>query len=462
MEILRSQYLDDGLTLVEIAERHDRSSWWVKDRLRPRWRHVSPSHPAQLQPPHPTELNTIKRMYVDERATLADIAASLGRAPESISAQLKAAGIRVSPGGARRLDVDEHWIVDQYVSHWRSINSIRTELAISPDVVKRVLKEHGIAIRSRSESLVRINDATELRRLVVDQHLAHAQIAARLNVSPKTVSDAVRRFDIPARQLTGTELDISTSELQEHLGAGLSNEEIAELHDVATWAVTRRLRSEKLRRPKTKQFLKPAPAADDLRTMYLDGRATLADIAARYEVPHTTVGRWLDHYGIERRPHRYTYNPDVHDLDTEWLRRLYVDDEWTSVEIADLLGVTSRTILNHLHQHGIALRPSGARRPSTARPVLERLYDDTAVTKLLKRHRIPVVPHPGPLRERFPEPAPLTASLVRALYEGIGLSISQITLLTGHHDNSIRSVLQKNGIVTRASTEPAPWTRRTQ
>ena len=174
------------------------------------------------------------------------------------------------------------------------------------------------------------------------------------------------------------------------------------------------------------------------------------------------MSRWLAHYGIERRPHPYTHNPDAQDLDTEQLRKLYVDDEWTSVEIADLLGVTSRTILNHLHQHGIPLRPSGARRPPTAGPVLERLYDDPAVTKILKRHRIPIAPTPGSLRERFPEPAPLDAALLKSLYEDIGLSISQITLITGHHDNAVRRILQTNGIATRSSTEVSPWTSRTR
>ena len=161
VESMRSQYLDEGLTLVEIADRHDRSSWWVKDRLTRSGVTLRKRTLRRSTKPTAAELKLIKRKYLNDRATLAEIATDIGRSPEWVSTHLRAAGVQVSSGGARRLAVDEDWIVEQYVNHWRSLNSIRSELGVSPDVVKRILTERDIPIRSRAQSLVLINDADE-------------------------------------------------------------------------------------------------------------------------------------------------------------------------------------------------------------------------------------------------------------------------------------------------------------
>ncbi len=60
-------------------------------------------------------MQSMIRLYVDDRATVVDIASRLAQSSEWVSAQLRGAGIAVSAGGARRIDVDEDWIEDQYV-----------------------------------------------------------------------------------------------------------------------------------------------------------------------------------------------------------------------------------------------------------------------------------------------------------------------------------------------------------
>lgn len=455
-----SLYVDEQLPVAEIARRFDRSSWWVKDRLT---RTGVATRSTKIRPtsePSAEQLQSIIQSYVDDRHTIVDIATRIGRSPQWVSAQLRGAGVDVAPGGARRMDVDAGWIAEQYVDHRRSLNSISIELGISADVIKRVLDERNIARRSRSESLTRITDSDELRRLYVDERLTQTEIAQRLAMSSTGVANALHRHGIPIRR-PGSELSIGADELRRHVVDGLTNEQIAERHGVATWAVTRRLRRNKIRRPHpTPYYTRPSPPVSELRSMYIDDGASLADIATHYGVPHPTVGRWLDNHGIERRTGRYTPNPGKHPLDTDMLRELYIDEEWTSTEIAEHVGVTSRVVLDHLHRHGIPTRPSGAKRPGRLEPLLRRLYNDTTITEFLARHNVPIEPTPGPLRTRFPNPTPLSAELVAGLYSNIGLSVSQISLLTGHHDNAIRVALQQAGTQTRSGHSRAPWTQR--
>lgn len=398
------------------------------------------------------------RLYVDENRTTTEIAERVGRTRWWVSTRLEAAGVQLKPGGARRLDVDEHRIIEQYVGQRRSMNSIGAELDVGLSVVERVLEDHQVVIRDRAASIARI-DGDELRRLYVDEQMPTGEIAARLAMSTSGVGSALHRHNIPIRK-KGAPLTITRNELQQHLDDGLTNAEIAALHDVATYAVTLRLRSEKMRRPPaTLPSTKPTPPRNILRDLYVDQALTLADIAVRFGVPHATVRRWLDKNGIERRPRAYTINAEPgHELDHEMIRDLYVNEEWTAAEIGRDVGVTKKIILDHLHRHGVPLRPSGAKRPGTDRALLDRLYADPDVVQLLQDKSVPIVSTPGRLRRRFPNPAPLTADLVTCLYTDVGLSVSQISLVTGHFDLGVRAALQQAGVAARDGSERAPWT----
>lgn len=456
---LRRLYVDVQLSLGEIGQRFGHSADWARIRL-VRAGVTIRTTTFTLAKVSPALIEEMTRLYVDAGRTTKEIAEHVGRTRQWVSTHLEAAGVQLKPGGARRLVVDEAHIVEQYLRRRRSMNAIATDLNIGPTVVRRVLEAHDIAIRDRGASLT-IIDVDELRRLYLDEELPTGEIATRLGMSSSGVGAALHRYNIPIRQ-RGVALTISRDELQQHLDDGLTNTEIAAQHDVATQAVTLRLRTEQMRRhPKTPTWTKPTPPKLTLRDLYVDQELSLADIAVRYGVPHATVRRWLHKNGIERRPHAYTPNPQPgHDLDHETIRALYIDEEWTAAEIGRHIGVTKKIILDHLHQHGVALRPSGAKRPATDRALLDRLYADPNVCRLLRDHQIPLISTPGRLRRRFPNPAPLTALLVTGLYNNIGLSVSQISLVTGHFDPAVRTALQQAGVAARDGAGRAPWTVR--
>jgi predicted DNA-binding protein YlxM (UPF0122 family) len=303
---------------------------------------------------------------------------------------------------------------------------------VSDAVVRRVLVATGIPIRDRNGS-PKIH-CDELRRLYIEDGLSTPAIAERLSVTATGVSAALRRCEIPVRPI-GTELTIPTEQLHHDMDQGLRDAEIAEVYGVATWAVRRRLRSEGIRRPHAKpDYTRPSPPVDELVRMYVDEEAGLAEIASQHQVPHGTVRRWLDNAGIERRstPRRASVGRQV-ELTAE--------------------------LLTELHGFGIPVRPPGPRREPRP-PTLERLYNDPDISNVLNRRRVPVVRTPGPLRTRFPDPAPLTARLVSDLYLDVGLSAAKISLITGHTETAVRVALQQAGIAARDESTRSPWSRR--
>ncbi|MGH3280264.1 MAG: hypothetical protein ACRDNW_14160 [Trebonia sp.] len=104
-------------------------------------------------------------------------------------------------------------------------------------------------------------------------------------------------------------------------------------------------------------------------------------------------------------------------------------------------------------------RPSAARGPSEAE-LLTALYADREVRRVLDKHGIPVVTLAGPAWKRFPAPQPLTADLVSDLYEGCGLGLHHIELLTGRPAAAAGAVLRAKGIRLRAVGGTSPFTRR--
>lgn len=92
--------------------------------------------------------------------------------------------------------------------------------------------------------------------------------------------------------------------------------------------------------------------------------------------------------------------------------------------------------------------------------LLAALYGAPEVRQVLDRHGVPVVTPAGPAWRRFPAPQPLTAGLVADLYEGCGLSLHHIELLTGRPAAAAGAVLRASGIKLRLPGGRSPFTDR--
>lgn len=108
---------------------------------------------------------------------------------------------------------------------------------------------------------------------------------------------------------------------------------------------------------------------------YASGKS-LASIAAQYGVAKQTVARVIDPMPVARRNGSQRIEIDPH-----WLRRRYLDDKRTIVELAEEVGV-SRTLINRrLNEARIPTRPRG----SASRADAIRTHDCAAGSELLTR-----------------------------------------------------------------------------
>ena len=108
---------------------------------------------------------------------------------------------------------------------------------------------------------------------------------------------------------------------------------------------------------------------------------------------------------------------------------------------------------------GPRVAPPSRRGPSEAE-LLIALHADPGVRQVLDRHGIPVLTLSGTPWQRFPAPRPLTAALVGDLYEGCGLSLHHIELLTGRPAAAAGALLRASGIKLRPPGGRSPFTDR--
>jgi hypothetical protein len=105
------------------------------------------------------------------------------------------------------------------------------------------------------------------------------------------------------------------------------------------------------------------------------------------------------------------------------------------------------------------LASSSSRGPSEIE-LLTALYADSEVRQVLDKHGIPVATLAGPVWKRFPAPQALTAGLVGDLYEGCGLSLHHIELLTGRPAAAAGAVLRASSVRLRPPGGRSPFMER--
>lgn len=127
------------------------------------------------------------------------------------------------------------------------------------------------------------------------------------------------------------------------------------------------------------------------------------------------------------------------------------EDDWLDGVMAPLSGEAGTAARR--------IRRPSARGPSEAE-LLTALYADPEVCRVLDKHGIPVVTLAGPAWKRFPAPQPLSADLVSDLYQGCGLGLHHIELLTGRPAAAAGAVLRAKGIRLRPAGGTSPFTRR--
>jgi transposase len=199
-----------------------------------------------------------------------------------------------------------------------------------------------------------------------------------------------------------------------------------------------------------------------LRQLYVDRRLSSVDIGRGLGVSDRLVRSRLKLWGIETRSRGQWNSFDRSDIDPEELWPLYVEKEWPASTVGQELGVSGRIVLRSAHVNGLAVRAGGTYRSSEAFDIvlIEALYDDPIVSKVLASYGVAIVREPGPLWERFPRPVELTRELLDDLYNKCGVSSFHIELLSGTPVPTVLHKLEEYGIERRGRGGRCPFIRR--
>lgn len=462
-ERLAAMYQDEALSVAEIARRAGTTEDRVALRLR---RYGIPLRRARTEA---LEAGLLEELYRDQGLAVGDIAGRLGCPIAHVKRELRRHGIRphrrpatLPPGLA---PITRELLEELYLRRGLTLAEVAAEVGGSSSRVGAALRRFGIPSRPRGSR--RIPGLVPLTpELLVDlyvvQRLGSITIARQLGGHPSRILHALHRFGIPTRVEAGRGVgrppECDAADLRRwYVEERLSMEAIAGELGVTTHQVRLALRRNRIRRPVTGTPPTPAPPREVLKELYVDQGLPMAEIGRRFGSAPRTVRRWLDEATIPVAPR--TTRASRRPLPKELLEDLYNGEGLTSREIAEELDVGQRAVLRSLHDYGIPVRFPGPRDRGRPIELLAALYADPEVGRVLGRHRIPRCPQPGRVAERFPQPFPLTPSLLSELYDGLGLCAYHIELLTGQPAEQVLDALHDFGIAVRVGAL-SPWRQR--
>jgi hypothetical protein len=251
----------------------------------------------------------------------------------------------------------------------------------------------------------------------------------------------------------------------------LSTRRIAELTGLDRQRVTRALhRAGVPLPPRGAGRFRPLRRPDDppglpqlIAELYQVARLSSRQIAAVTGLPERTVRDRLRRYGIPARSRGRCNREDRKTVPAETLRDLYDQLGMTADQVGKLIGTSRTTVLRSAHALGVPVRTGGAAIPLSGPEeiqLVKALYGDDLITSVLDAHDIPRIAPGGPIWERFPEPVPLSAPLIKDLYWYCGAGLSHIELLTGQPAETVRGLMRREGIPTRHPGGRTPFLRR--
>lgn len=247
-----------------------------------------------------------------------------------------------------------------------SVNAIAADLGVTARTIRNRLHAAGLplaSIRSLERRRRFSADPVWLRDQYLDQGRGPYAIAKSLGLPTAEVNAALERFGIE-RQPTHPEL--GGEALRAAFASGETVSSIARRVGIDRSGVRQRMRRHGIENPHADRGRRPALLDDPdwLRRRYVDDRRSMKAIGAEVGADGATVGRALRRHGIER-PAGIGKRID---LDPAWLEQAYAVDRLPVAEIARRAGVGVVTINRRRAEYGIPNRPRLSAPKGQARP----------------------------------------------------------------------------------------------
>lgn len=277
-----------------------------------------------------------------------------------------------------------------FVAEGRSASWIAADAGVPPEIVLALVEEYGLVRRATRPGVAARIDPDELYRLRCVEHLELEELSLRLGVSPGTAWGWMRRYGIPRRALTRRQAAkaaapgvwFSQTALVTMWEEGRTSEQISKATGIEVEAVRRRLEAAGVAvRRKNAEHVPVGDPADPLsravlERMYVREKMSPWEIARATNTTPRKVTYRLKRFGLPANQRWERTLLD--DITPELLRSLYLDQQRSALEIADMLECSTARVYALMRECGIETRPgavrtSGGRTP-LSRQVLEELH----------------------------------------------------------------------------------------
>lgn len=198
-------------------------------------------------------------------------------------------------------------------------------------------------------------DEVKMETLYNKRDLTDREIAEKFGCSRSTVTDWRNKFGIKSDYEVDQDLNDKERLKKLYLDQGYTTYEIADEFDCCEYTVRHRLKKFNIERRSKSDYVDGLlKNADELRRLYHGEHMTMSDIAELVEVGPSGVRHWMKKHGIEtkRGPKEH---PELSKNKQE-LEKLYIEDELSTREIAEMFEVDESTIYRHLEKNGVDIR----------------------------------------------------------------------------------------------------------
>ncbi len=264
----------------------------------------------------------------------------------------------------------EDFLRREYVEKRKPIIKVALELGVSHGVVTNWLRKYDLPTRGIREAVWGDKpklDEAQLRILYLDERKSTIEIANELKITPKTVYNWLTQYQIPIRNLSEALLregvrKLTKEELEEeYLRQRKTTYQIAK--EVGVKPCTIREWMRKFSIPRRNRFESlygniTKPTKEQLEQLYIHEKKNTREIGEEFGVSNTLVGKWLKEYGFELRWGSKAKLPNVEKPSKKELEKLYVEQERTTTQIANLFNVSASTIGHWLKENKISTRNS--------------------------------------------------------------------------------------------------------
>ncbi len=290
---------------------------------------------------------TLYRLYVKEGKSTHTIAKMFGCTSMTVWMRCKKYGIKTR-GIKRVKGLKKSLLQKLYVKEKKSTYTIAKILGCSHSTIRDYCKKYGIKLRpSQTGKLKGLKKAT-VKKLYLNEQKSIYIIAKMLNCSTSSIFYHCKRYGIKIRHRTKVIKGLNKSTLQRlYVKEGKSINKIAVKFKCSPYVIESRCRKYGIQL-RGRRIIKGLNNSV-LQKLYVEEGKTVREIAKIIECSREPIRLKCKQFGIPLRP---TGVKRV-DIDKSTLRRLYVKEKKTFIEIAKIFNCAVSTVYNRAKSIGL-------------------------------------------------------------------------------------------------------------